>query len=59
MGDTYTQDEVDFLSLMRNLSKSYEYYSACNTPQEEWDEYDYMMFPIWLRLRDLLEKHPA
>ena len=41
--------------LLSDLSKSYEYYSACNKPEVEWDEYDYMMYSIWKRLHKLLE----
>lgn len=31
-----------------NLCKSYEMYCAHSKPKEEWDEYDHMMYPIWL-----------
>ena len=48
--------EIDNIkTLLMDLSKSYEYYSACNKPKDEWDEYNCMMFPIWLRLRKLLD----
>lgn len=40
-----------YFELMSELSRSHEYWSACNKPEAEWDEYDYMMYPIWLRLK--------
>lgn len=45
----------DTIQLLKDLAKSYESYSAINKPKTEWDEYDYMMYPIWLRLKDWLE----
>lgn len=41
-------------SVMMGLSKSYEYYSACNKPELEWDEYDYMMYPTWIKFGELI-----
>ena len=58
--ERYTRDhplrppQLVALQLLHDLSKSYEYYAACNKPKEEWDEYDYMMYPIWLRLKEFL-----
>jgi hypothetical protein len=42
--------------IVTDLSKSYEYYAACNKPKDEWDEYDHMMYPIWLRLKEFLDE---
>lgn len=50
------KEEDEIFSILRDLSKSYEYYCACNKPKEEWDEYDTMMYPVWLRLKKLLEE---
>lgn len=56
--DVYTPEikGKEVYDLLADLSKSYEYYMAKNKPREEWDEYDYMMLPIWKRLQELLEK---
>lgn len=50
------ENHEEVYQLLFDLSKSFEYYCAINKPKSEWDEYDYMMFPIWLRLKELLEK---
>ena len=43
--------------ILLELTKSYEYYLAQNKPEEEWDEYDYMMNPVWIRLKQYLVEH--
>ena len=40
--------------LLRELTKSYEFYSSLNKPKEEWDDYDMMMYPIWKRVAEFL-----
>jgi hypothetical protein len=45
----------DIYNLLVELSKSHEFYSAHNKPESEWDEYDYMVYPIWIKLGKLLE----
>jgi len=37
------------------VCKSFECYTAINKPKEEWDEYDYFMFPRWLKLLEILD----
>lgn len=58
-GDTRSINNIidqvrGLFELLVDLSKSYEYYCACNKPKEDWDDYDYMMYPIWLRLKEFL-----
>jgi len=42
------------LEVLEKLTNSIEYYEACRKPQEEWDEYDTAVFPVWLEARDLI-----
>jgi hypothetical protein len=45
-----TQAQKDTLVCRRillDLMKSYEAYTATHKVEEEWDEYDTMMIPIW------------
>ena len=51
-----SENHEEVYQLLLDLSKSFEYYCAINKPKSEWDEYDHMMYPIWLRLKELLEK---
>lgn len=44
------------ISLLRELTKSFEFYSALHKPETEWDEYDYMMYPIWIRVAEFLDE---
>ena len=46
----------DFISAVDDITKSYECYSALHKPETEWDEYDYMMYPKWKKLLEILEK---
>lgn len=41
-------------AVLGELMKSYECYTAENKPTEEWDEYDYMMLPVWTRLGKIM-----
>lgn len=42
------------LELLEKLTGSLEYYQACTKPQDEWDEYDHHLLPIWLEVLDLI-----
>jgi len=46
----------DFIFVVRDVMKSYEFYSSQNKPEIEWDEYDYMMYPKWSSLREIMDK---
>ena len=46
----------NLLAALRGLLDSFEAYSALNKPENEWDEYDYMMFPRWKAAKSLVEK---
>lgn len=45
------------IDLLKEATKSYECYSALHKPKEEWDEYDYMMYPIWIRISEFLDEN--
>jgi len=46
----------ELLSALRGLLDSIEAYIAIHKPEEEWDEYDYMMLPRWKAAHALMEK---
>lgn len=55
-----SQNDIDYgkeaISLLRELTKSYEFYLAMHIEKELWDEYDTMMYPIWIRVAELLDE---
>jgi hypothetical protein len=46
----------ELLSVLRGVLDSIEAYIAIHKPEEEWDEYDYMMLPRWKAAHALMEK---
>ncbi len=50
-------DCPELLDTMRLLLRSFEAYMAETKPEENWDEYDFMMHPVWKRAKILVEKH--
>lgn len=52
-GKTITGEEL--YELLLGLCSSYECYCALNTPENEWDEYDQTILPIWKRLAKMME----
>ena len=41
------------------VCKSFECYTAMKKPESEWDEYDYMMLPLWKKLVEVLGINPT
>jgi hypothetical protein len=46
----------EMFSILRGVLDSIEAYIAIHKPEEEWDEYDYMMLPRWKAAHALMEK---
>lgn len=56
MRELTIQEQEELLDIINGLQMSVENYFSSRKPETEWDEYDYMMFPKWIRLQDFLEK---
>lgn len=46
----------ELIAATEGLMASFENYASINRFQEEWDEYDHMMFPRWAAARAALAK---
>lgn len=46
----------ELLEIITGLLDSFEAYIALNKPENEWDEYDYMMLPRWKAAHALVER---
>jgi len=48
----------DLLKAIDGVFKSYEFYSYVEKPKDDWkmDEYDYMMKPLWEKLKEEYDK---
>lgn len=46
----------ELLEILAELQNSIEAYEANRKPEHQWDEYDYMMYPIWRRALALLDR---
>lgn len=62
--DTHTEAKTEFERFLKlkhdaiAICKSFECYTAFHTPENEWDEYDQMMFPLWKALVETLGIDP-
>ena len=45
----------ELLEVLAELQNSFEAYAALRKPEREWDEYDYMMLPVWKKALALLD----
>lgn len=49
----------DLVQMIMDLAQSYECHSASNKPDDEWDEYDAWMYPIWRRAMKMVMDEAA
>lgn len=49
----------ELVEVIKDLHKSYEYYCYVYDPkpEEDYDEYDYMMSPIWKKYHEFIVKY--
>ncbi len=52
-----TEKVQELLEAVIKIMVSYENYCADEKPEEQWDEYDHMMYPKWMELRRIMKEN--